>query len=111
MDKKLLRATTRDAIVKAFEREAKKAEFVLSGRGHEPRVTLNRSMAALLKQCNLPRVTISGFGANNVNPASTFTLAKMAFLGKLGWTPFENARDSTVYLVHPPTAASEGAQP
>ncbi len=111
MDKKLLHVTTRDAIVKAFEREAKKAEFVLSGRGHEPRVTLNRSMAALLKQCNLPRVTISGYGANNFYPARAFTSARTALLRKLGWAPFEISRDSTVYLVDPPSAASEGDQP
>ena len=111
MDKKLLRATTRDAIVKAFEREAKKAEFVLSGCGHEPRVTLNRSMAALLKRCNLPRVTISGYGANNFYPARAFTSARTALLRKLGWAPFEISRDSTVYLVDPPSAASEGDHP
>lgn len=111
MDKKLLHATTRDAIVKAFEREAKKAEFELSERGYEPRVTLNRSMAALLKQCNLPRVTISSNGANNFYPTSAFTSAKKALLRKLGWAPSEISRDSTVYLLDPPSAASEGDQP
>lgn len=49
MEKNLLHATIREAIVKAFEREAKKAEFKLSSRGHEPRVTLNRSMAELFR--------------------------------------------------------------
>lgn len=101
MDKKLLQATIRYALEKACEREGKKQAFVLSGRGHEPRVTLNRSMAALLKQSTLPRVTISGYGANNYYPARVFTSARTSLIRKLAWSPFEVSRDSAVYLVEP----------
>lgn len=111
MDKKLLYAVIRDEVAKACERESRKREFVLSGRGHEPRVTLNRTMAALLKQCSLPRVTISGYGANNFYPARVFTSARTALLRKLGWAPFEISRDSSVYLVEPPSSTAERPQP
>ena len=110
MDKKLLFAAIREAVVNACERESKKREFMLSGRGYEPRVTLDRTMAALLKQCTPPRVTISGYGANNFYPARVFTSARTALLRKLGWAPFEVSRDSTVYLVDPPSATRPGAQ-
>ncbi len=100
----------RDEVIKACEREAKKTSFNLAGRGHELRVTLDRTMAAVLKQCSVPRVTISGYGANNFYPARVFTSARGALIRKLGWAPFEISRDSSVYLVEPPSATAEGPQ-
>lgn len=111
MDKKLLYPVIRDEVTKACEREGKKAGFNLAGRGHEPRVTLNRTMAAVLKQCSVPRATISGYGANYYYPARVFTTARAALLRKLGWAPFEISRDSSVYLVEPPSSTAEGPLP
>ncbi|MDM0010900.1 hypothetical protein QTH87_00485 [Variovorax sp. J22P168] len=111
MDRKLLDAITREAVVKAGEREVRKQEFMLSGRGHKPRVTFNRNMAALLKQCNLPRVTIFGYCAKNFYPPRVFTSARTVLLRKLGWAPFEISRDSTVYMMDPPSATKLGPQP
>ena len=111
MDKKLLYAVIRVEVIKACDRESKKRDFILSGRGHEPRVTLNRTMAALLKQCGLPRVTIAGYGANNFYPVRVFTSARTTLLRKLGWAPFEISRDSSVYMVDPPSSSAQGPQP
>ena len=42
----------------------------LGGRGHVPRVTLNRRTAAAMRGVDLPRVHISGYGANWHYPKS-----------------------------------------
>ena len=42
----------------------------LSGRGHDPRVTLSKSTAAAIKGLDLPRVSSSGFGAKWYYPQS-----------------------------------------
>lgn len=52
----------RAAFLKAAVEEP--GPFRLSGRGHEPRVTLNRKTAAAVKALEIPRVHISGYGAN-----------------------------------------------
>ena len=89
MDLKSLHSLIRDAVTSAAKLEAEMCDFRLSGRGHEPRVTLDRKMAGILKQCAIPRVTISGFGANNFYPKRVFERAKAALVKRLGWSPIE----------------------
>lgn len=52
----------RAAFVQAFAEMP--GPFKLSGRGSEGRVTLSRSLAAVLRTVDLPRVYIAGYGAN-----------------------------------------------
>lgn len=91
MDLKSLHSLIRDEVTAAAKLEAEKCDFRLSGRGHEPRVTLDRKMAGILKRCAIPRVTISGFGANNFYPKRVFEQAKAALAGRLGWSPISRA--------------------
>jgi hypothetical protein len=100
MNKRLLYETIRDEVTKAAKSELRKGAFHLHGRGHEPRVTLDRQMAGILRACKIPRVTISGFGANNFYPARIFLMAKGFLVNRLGWCPFEISRDACVYLVN-----------
>lgn len=58
----------RSAFIAAFRTYEEKGS--LSGRGHIPRVTLNRKTAASLRGVELPRVYISGYGANWHYPQS-----------------------------------------
>jgi hypothetical protein len=99
MDKKSLYALIRDEITKAAELEANNEPFNLFGRGHEPRVSLNRTMALVLRGCSIPRVTISGFGANNFYPKRIFVTAGAALSERLGRSPFEIYGEREVYLV------------
>lgn len=43
--------------------------YNLFGRGHERRETLSPSLAAILRGMDLPRVHISGYGANYYYPS------------------------------------------
>jgi len=61
------RMLIRDAFLKAMQLE--KGPFNLKGRGHEPRVTLDKQVAAILRGVDLPRLYISGYGANFYYPA------------------------------------------
>lgn len=74
--------------------------FNLSGRGHEPRVTLDRSLAAILRAVALPKVYISGFGANFYYPRRVFRRAARELSRKLGSSPiaFDNSQ-SRIYLL------------
>jgi hypothetical protein len=66
----------RTQVLVAVEAESRIASFNLSGRGHEPRVTLNRRLAAVLRGQNIPSVYISGFGANSHYPRRIFLRAE-----------------------------------
>jgi len=61
-------AEIRQAFAKALEICG--GNHQLSGRGHDPRVTLNKSTAAAIKGLDLPRVSNSGFGAKWYYPQS-----------------------------------------
>jgi hypothetical protein len=89
MDKKSLYALIRDEVIKAAHLEEQKGPFNLSGRGHEPRVTLDRTMAGILRECPIPRVTISGFGANNFYPERIFVTAGRALAARIGLNPLK----------------------
>ncbi len=65
----------REVLLQAAEFEGKKAAFELSGRGHEPRVSLDVRLAAIVRGVELPSVYISGFGANNFYPLRVFKRA------------------------------------
>lgn len=71
--------TTNDAIRRALtaaiQPELRAGEFRLFGRGHEPRVTLDRSLAAIVRGLDLPHVVIEGFGANKYYPRRVFEKA------------------------------------
>jgi hypothetical protein len=99
MDKKSLYASIRDEVTKAAHLEAEKIPFRLSGRGHETRVTLNRTMAGIIRGCSIPRVTISGFGANNFYPKRIFVTARAALVAKVGLSPFEIYWDREVHFI------------
>jgi hypothetical protein len=63
-------------------------------------------MAGILKQCGIPRVTISGFGANNFYPARIFIEAKVSLRAKLGWSPFELHQEREAYFARQPSQES-----
>ena len=77
----------RAAISKAIQKET--GPFNLSGRGHEPRVTLCIRLAAILKNVEIPSVYISGFGANYHYPERVFRRAAQSLKRKLGWEPIQ----------------------
>ncbi len=60
--------------------ETYEPEGSLSGRGHVPRVTLNGQTAAALRGLDLPKLFISGYGANWHYPR-TFVKKAAAILG------------------------------
>jgi hypothetical protein len=64
---KTQRTIIREAFLKAKQLE--KGPFNLKGRGHELRVTLDRQTAAIVRGLDLPRLYISGYGANYYYPA------------------------------------------
>lgn len=102
-----LNALIREHVKRAADSQAKRRAFALWGRGHEPRVTLDPRMAAVLRGVELPRVTISGFGANNFYPARVFAEASVSLQDHLGWSPFVIASDSSVCAVELPSAGEE----
>jgi hypothetical protein len=65
----------RNAVLKAVAQEQRKAAFNLFGRGHEPRVSLSVSVAALLRDVNIPCVHIRGWGPNYYYPRRVFVTA------------------------------------
>jgi flavodoxin len=66
----------REELIDAVKEEEAIEPFNLWGRGHEPRVKLDRQLAAILRGLNLPRVEISGYGANYYYPKRIFTTAQ-----------------------------------
>ena len=97
MDRKSIYAAIREELAAAARREAGRAAFNLWGRGHEARVSLSRPVANMLRGSSLPRVTISGYGANNFYPLRVFTDAQKPLQERLGWAPLTIAY-SAVYL-------------
>jgi hypothetical protein len=75
--------------------------FNLYGRGHEPRVHLNRSMAAILRGCDLPSIKTGGFGRpSKFFPTSIFVEARTNLVQRLGWSPFEISDTKSQGEVH-----------
>ena len=85
--------TIRSEVAEAARIEAL-LPFNLSGRGHEARVTLDRSLAAILRGVHLPKVYISGYGANYFYPRRVFRRAARELTRRLGSSPiaFDHSR-------------------
>ncbi|MCB1061796.1 MAG: hypothetical protein KDN20_02605 [Verrucomicrobiae bacterium] len=82
-----INAEIRSAISSAIEEETE--PFNLSGRGHEPRVTLCLRLAAIIRGVEIPCVYISGYGANCHYPERVFRRAAKTLKRKLGWEPIQ----------------------
>jgi hypothetical protein len=87
MRTRLENAVIRKAVLKAAAQERRKAAFELFGRGHEPRVSLDVSVAAILRGLDVPRVFISGYGANYYYPRRVFATAMRSLKRKFGRSP------------------------
>lgn len=77
----------REALLEAANAEQLKAPFNLYGRGHEPRLTVDRRLAGILRNVSLPRAWISGYGANAYYPTRVFELAVRILGERLGYSP------------------------
>ncbi|OLY90687.1 hypothetical protein SAMN05444008_101349 [Cnuella takakiae] len=95
---KYIRASLREAVIA----EQYNGPFNLSGRGHEPRVSLDRRMAGVLKNEDLPVVVIAGYGANNFFPKRIFDRALHSLIRHLGYAPFACANNHSVYRLDDP---------
>lgn len=95
----------RNEVVAAAQKEAARRPFNLSGRGHEKRVTLDSSLAGILRSADIPHEYISGFGANNHYPRRVFARAARALKRKLGWSPicFSDLENKAYRADTPPT--------
>jgi hypothetical protein len=88
----------RIAVADAARDEARRQPFNLSGRSHERRVTLDRRLATILRGQDIPRVFISGYGANYHYPHRVFESAAQLLKERLGALPIAFYED-TVYRV------------
>jgi hypothetical protein len=84
---RLENAAIREAVLQAVAQEQRNCEFRLFGRGHESRVTLAVAVAAVLRGRDIPRVYISGFGANYYYPSRVFAAAIRILKKKWGRSP------------------------
>ena len=98
----------RQAVLKAVPKEEAKRAFNLSGRGHEPRVTLCPSMAAILRGMPIPCAYISGYGANSHYPARVFATACSILTKSLGSSPVGMGH-SGAYRQHRPEPDASAA--
>ena len=97
MDKKLVNQTIREVVLESVKIEEREATFQLYGRGHEPRVSLDLALASVLRNCAIPRVTISGYGPNNFYPARVFERARKTLIERLGWSPIVFSSVNTIH--------------
>jgi len=79
----------RHEVLNAADEEVALHPFLLEGRGHEPRATLNPRLAGILRGQDLPRLRIDGFGPNNFYPARILAQAQNPLKRHLGWSPIE----------------------
>jgi hypothetical protein len=82
----------------AANEEARIAPFNLSGRGHEPRVILDKRLAGVLRGTNLPFVYMSGYGANNHYPLRVFERAQQGLSAALKKSPLVIGRERRAYI-------------
>lgn len=88
----------RDALHNATKRQSHVKDFTLSGNGHEERVSLDKSMAGILRKCDIPRIFKSGYGANYFYPKRVFVDAQSDLLVRLGYIPFDISPRGVVFL-------------
>ena len=55
INRKAIYQMVREEVTEAAARQGKIAPFALTGRGYEPRLTLDRRLATILRNCALPR--------------------------------------------------------
>jgi hypothetical protein len=77
----------RKAMSDAANRERRVRPFNLSGRGHEPRVTLDVRLAAILRGLDIPHVRISGYGPKKFYPVRVLKSAATYLKRRFGWPP------------------------
>jgi hypothetical protein len=94
------RDDVRQAVLQAIEIESSKGPFNLKGRGHEDRVTLSRSLAAIVRGEEIPRLYISGYGPNYFYPKRIFETAQKIIKDQPGKLKL-NSYESTVYIQMP----------
>lgn len=82
-ENEIIRAT----VISAAISEQHAEPFRIFGRGHEPRVTLDPSLSAILRGLELPRVHINGYGAKYYYPCRVFTTAIRLLRQKLSRSP------------------------
>lgn len=71
-----IRNHIRRALMAAQQIEVALSRFNLSGRGREPRVKLGRSLAATVRDLELARIHIAGYGAKYRYPRRVFERAE-----------------------------------
>lgn len=91
----------RRALLAAARAEGALAPFALSGRGHEPRLTLDRRLAAVVRSLDLPHVVMSGYGANKHYPLRVFERAATQVMERVGWPAIVVSR-GTAWRQDPP---------
>ena len=74
----------RSAVLRASKLEGAKKPFHLYGRGHEPRVTLDRSLAQVLREMDIPSVKFSRYGPKKEYPLRVFQRAAKILRTKQG---------------------------
>ncbi len=84
----------REALLEAANVEQAKSLFVLNGRGHEPRLTVDRRLAGVLRNVSIPHTWIAGYGANTHYPTRVFELAVQILRKRLGYSPIAISTDS-----------------
>lgn len=95
----------RDALAEAARVEGRDP-FQLSGRGHEPRVSVCRRLAGVIRGMDLPSTYISGFGPNTYYPRRVFVRAMESLEQSLGEAPVAESSEGGFYRVN---IRSEGA--
>lgn len=79
----------RQALLTAAAAERAQAPFHLTGRGHEPRVSLCRRLSSLLRKVDLPCAVLRGYGRPHYYPLRVFLAAEDALREELGASPIE----------------------
>jgi hypothetical protein len=102
----------RQTLIEAATIEVEKLAFNLFGRAHEPRITLDRQLAQILRNTRLPHVRISGFGPNLHYPRRVFSRAG-EMLQQVSGRPvlLISQSDGTVRLIRHASASTNEARP
>jgi len=100
--------TIRQGVLSAVKKEKASCPFRLKGPGCEVLVTLDRSLAGILRGQEIPRVSGGGSSPRFFYPARIFVRASKVLLHQLGWNPLVFAgtakNPETVHLASEPTS-------
>ena len=78
----------------AEKAERKLRPFQITGRGHEPRISLDRELATALRGANLHRYTTSGYGSKSYYPLRVFERAAQVLHAEFGRPVVDVGMDS-----------------